>query len=120
MTAVRGVTKHRPNLPETLDPLGQRLRAPAERRVGRRFVPAPRLVAGHDPGEVGAQARHGGGEAAHGDANERALFRPGQLVVTALHTSLAAAGGSRWRAEGRRDRTTATGQASRSLASRGS
>ena len=34
-------------LPEALDPLGQRLRTPAERRVDGRFVSAPRLVAGH-------------------------------------------------------------------------
>ena len=35
-------------LPETFDPLGQRLRTPAKRRVHRRFVSAQRLVAGHD------------------------------------------------------------------------
>jgi hypothetical protein len=33
---------------EALDPLGQRLRTPAERRVNCRFVSAKRLVAGHD------------------------------------------------------------------------
>ena len=72
-------------LPQAFDPLGQRLRTPAERRVDGRFVSVPRLVAGHDPGEVGAQARHGAGEAAHVDANDRALFCPGQLFFTALH-----------------------------------
>jgi len=78
-------------LPEALDPLGQRLRTPAERRVHRRFVSAQRLVAGHDAfgqrvlGEVGAQARRSVGEVAHIDAYERALFCPGQLFLTALH-----------------------------------
>ena len=40
-------------------------------------------------GEVGAQARHSVGEAAHVDADERALFCPGQLFLTALHISSA-------------------------------
>ena len=35
-------------LPEALDPLGQRLRTPAERRVYRRFVSAQRLVARYE------------------------------------------------------------------------
>ena len=65
-------------LSEALDPLGQRLRTPAERRVDRRFVSAQRLVARHEAfgqvvlGKVGAQARHGGSEVAHVDANETA------------------------------------------------
>jgi hypothetical protein len=43
-------------------------------------------AAGHDAlVEVGAQARHGVGEAAHVNADERALFCPGQLFLTALH-----------------------------------
>jgi hypothetical protein len=72
---------------ETLDPLGQRLRTPAERRVRRRFVSAHRLLAGHDAlVEVGAQASHGVGEAAHADADERALFCPDQSF-TALHVA---------------------------------
>jgi hypothetical protein len=81
-------------LPEALDPLGQRLRAPAERRVYRRFVSAPCLVAGHDAFgqgvrvEVGAQARHSVGEPARVDADERALFRPGQLFLKALHLAI--------------------------------
>ena len=37
-----------PALPKALDPLGQRLRTPAERRVHRRFVSAQRLIAGND------------------------------------------------------------------------
>jgi hypothetical protein len=52
----------------------------------RRLVSAHCVLAGHDAFvEVGAQARHGVGEAAHADANERALFCPGQLFFTALH-----------------------------------
>ena len=80
-------------LPEALDPLGQRLRTRAERRVHRRFVSAQRLVAGHDAfgqgvlGEVRAQARHSVGEVAHVYADERALFCPGQLFLTALHAA---------------------------------
>ena len=80
-------------LPEALDPLGQRLRTPAERRVHRRFESEQRLVAGYDVfgqgvlGEVGAQARHGVGESAHVDADERALLCPGQVFFTALHPS---------------------------------
>ena len=67
-------------LPEALDPLGQRLRTPAERRVHRRFVSAHRLVAGHGAfgqgvlGEVRAQARHSAGKVAHVHADERALL----------------------------------------------
>ena len=78
-------------LPEAFDPLGQRLRAPAERRVHRRLVSAQRLVAGYDAFghgvlvEVRAQARHSVGEVAYVYADERALFRPGQLFLTALH-----------------------------------
>jgi hypothetical protein len=50
--------------PEALDPLGQRLRTPAERRVDGRFVSATRLVAGHGAFvEIRAQARHSVGEA---------------------------------------------------------
>jgi hypothetical protein len=81
-------------LPEAFDPLGQRLRTPAERCVDGRFVSVPRLVTGHDAfgqgvlGEVGAQARHSVGEVAHVDADERALFCPGQLFPTALHGSI--------------------------------
>jgi hypothetical protein len=69
---------------EALNPLGQRLRAPAERRVHRRFESAHCLVAGHDAFgqgvlvEVGAQARHSVGEGAYVHADERALFRPGR------------------------------------------
>jgi len=80
-------------LPEALDPLGQRLRTPAERRVYRRFVSAPCLVAGHDAfGQgvlvaVGAQARHSVREVAHVYADERPLFCPGQLFFTALHAA---------------------------------
>ena len=37
--------------------------------------------------EVGAQARHSVREAAYVYADERALFRPGQLFLTALHGS---------------------------------
>jgi hypothetical protein len=80
-------------LPEALDPLGQRLRTPAERRVHRRFVSAHRLVAGHGAfgqgvlGEVRAQARHSVREVAHIDADERALLCPGQLFLTALHAA---------------------------------
>ena len=65
-------------LPGTFDPLSQCLRAPAERRVTCRFVPAPRLVAGYDASgqrvlvEIRAQARHGVGEPARVDANKRA------------------------------------------------
>ena len=72
-------------LPEAFDPLGQRLRTPAERRVHRRFVSARRLVAGHDAFgqgvlvEVRAPARHSVGEVAYVDADKRALFCPGQL-----------------------------------------
>ena len=52
-------------LPEAFDPLGQRLRTPAERRVDGRFVSAPRLVAGHGAFvEIRAQARDSVGEAA--------------------------------------------------------
>jgi hypothetical protein len=36
-------------------------------------------------GEVSAQARHSVGETAPLDAGERALFRPDQLFLTALH-----------------------------------
>jgi gag-polyprotein putative aspartyl protease len=80
-------------LSEALDPLGQRLRTPAERRVHRRFASAHRLLAGHDAfgqgilGEVRAQACHSVGEPAHVDAHERPLFCPGQLFFTALHGS---------------------------------
>ena len=86
-------------LPVVLDPLGQRLRTPAERRVDRRFVSAHCVLAGHEAFgqriivEVGAQARHSVGEPAHVDADERALFCPGQLFITALHISPPAAGG---------------------------
>ena len=73
-------------LPEALDPLGQRLRTPAERRVHRGFVSAHCLVAGHD--EVGAQARYSVGETAPVDAVERTLFCPGQLFLTGFHTGL--------------------------------
>src|ERR1700722_17922391 len=61
-------------LPEVLDPLGQCLRTPAERRVHRRFVSAHCLLAGYDAvgqgvlGKVYAQARHSVGEPAHVDA----------------------------------------------------
>jgi hypothetical protein len=76
---------------------GQCLQTPAERRVHRRFVSAHRLVAGDDAFgqgvrvEVRAQERHSVGEVAHVYADERALFCPGQLFLTALHgsTSLA-------------------------------
>jgi hypothetical protein len=61
-------------LPEAFDPFGQRLRAPAERRIARRFVSAPRLVAGHVLVE-GADV----------DPQECALFRPAELFFTALH-----------------------------------
>jgi hypothetical protein len=77
-------------LPEALDPLGQRLRTPAERRVYRGFVSAPCLVARHDAFgqgvlvEVRAQARHSVGEFADVYADERALFCPGQVFLTAL------------------------------------
>ena len=75
-----------PVLPEAFDPLGQRLRTSAERRVNGRLVSAPRLVAGYDAfAEVDAQARHSVGEPAHADADERALLCPDQLFVTALH-----------------------------------
>jgi hypothetical protein len=80
-------------LPEVLDPLGQCLRTPAERRVHRRFVSAHRVLAGHDAfgqggvGEVGAQACHSVGEPAHADADKRALFYPGQVFLTALHAA---------------------------------
>jgi hypothetical protein len=80
-------------LPEAIDPLGQRLRTPAERRVHRRFVSAHCVLAGHDAFgqgilvEVGAQARHGVREAAHVCADERPLFRPGQLFFSTLHGS---------------------------------
>jgi hypothetical protein len=53
----------------------------------------PGLIAGHDACgqgvrvEVGAQARHGVGEVAHVDVDERALFCPGQLFLTALHAA---------------------------------
>jgi hypothetical protein len=76
-------------LPEALDPLGQRLRTPAERRVRRRFVSAPCLIAGHDAFgqgvlvEVGGQACHSVGEVAHVDADgARAV-----LSITALHAA---------------------------------
>jgi hypothetical protein len=78
-----------PQRPEPVDHV--RLRTPAERRVHRRFVSAQRLVAGHNAFgqgvlvEVGAQARHSVGEVAHVYADERALFCPGQLFLTALH-----------------------------------
>jgi hypothetical protein len=55
-------------LPEALDPLGQRLRTPAKRRVRRRFVSAHCVLAGHEAFgqgilvEVGAQARHSVGD----------------------------------------------------------
>jgi hypothetical protein len=67
-------------LPEALDPLGQRLRTPAQRRVRRRFVSAHRLLAGYDAfgqgvlGKVHAQARHSAGEGARVYADERALL----------------------------------------------
>ena len=70
---------------EVLNPLGQRLRAPAERRIHRRSESAQRLVAGHDAfgqgvlGEAGAQAPHGAGEVGPVHANERALFAPTRL-----------------------------------------
>jgi hypothetical protein len=81
-------------LPEALDPLSQRLRTPAERRVDGRFVSAPRLVAGHGAFvEIRAQARHSVGEAAHVHANERALLCPGQLFLTALRAADSPAGG---------------------------
>jgi hypothetical protein len=69
------------------------LRTPAERRVHRRFVSAHCVLAGHDAfgqgvlGEVGAQARHSVGEPAHVDADERALFCPGQVFLTAFHAA---------------------------------
>ena len=78
-------------LPEVLNPLGQRLRAPAERRVHRGSEHAQRLVAGYDAfsqgalGEVGSQASHGVGEAAHAHTDERALFCLAQVFVPALH-----------------------------------
>jgi NAD(P)-dependent dehydrogenase (short-subunit alcohol dehydrogenase family) len=78
-------------LREALDPLGQRLRTPAERRVHRRLVSAQRSVVGHDalgrrvPVEGRAQARHGTGEVAPCDAGERELFRPAQVFLAALH-----------------------------------
>ena len=80
-------------LPEALDPLGQRSGTPAERRVRRRFVSAPCLVAGHDAFgqgvcvEVPAQARHSVCELAHVYADERPLFCPGQLFFMALHAA---------------------------------
>jgi hypothetical protein len=75
-------------LPEALDPLGERLRTPAERRVDGRFVSSHGVLTGHGAlVEVGAQARYGVGEAAHADADERALFCPGQLFITALHVA---------------------------------
>jgi hypothetical protein len=75
-------------LPEALDPLGQGLQAPAERSIARRFVSAHCVLAGYDAfAEVGAQARHGVGEAAHADADERPLFCPGQLFLTGLHAA---------------------------------
>jgi hypothetical protein len=48
-------------------------------------------------GEVGAQARHGVGEVAYVDGDERALFCPGQVFLTALHLAIfrVSAGGSR-------------------------
>ena len=55
------------------------MRLQFERRVHRRFVSAPGLVAGHDAFgqgvlvEVGAQARHSVGEVADVDADERAF-----------------------------------------------
>jgi hypothetical protein len=44
-------------LPEALDPLGQRLRTPAERRVHGRFVSAHCALAGHDAFGEGFSAR---------------------------------------------------------------
>ena len=88
--------------PEALDPLGQRLRTPAERRVDGRFVSVPRLVAGHDAFgqgvlvEVGAQARHSVGEVAHVYADERAPLCPGQLFFTALHAAEKSGVAGRW------------------------
>ena len=57
-------------LPEALDPIGQRMRTPAERCVHRRFVSAQRWSLEMTPlvrgvlGEVRAQARHSAGEVA--------------------------------------------------------
>src|ERR1700734_837230 len=51
------------------------------------------VLAGHDAfgqgvlGEAGAQARRSLGEPAHVDADERPLFCPAQLFLTALHGS---------------------------------
>ena len=83
---------------KVLNPLGQRLRAPAERRVHGCSKPAQCLLAGHDAfgqgvlGEVGAQASHGVGEAADAHTDERALFCLAQVFVPALHFRLAAEG----------------------------
>ena len=84
-------------LPEALDPLGQRLRTPAERRVDGRFVSRKRLVAGHDAFGQGFSAM---------SARESPPQRPwkspmsaqmsalrcflGQLFLTALHGSRSA------------------------------
>jgi Resolvase, N terminal domain len=72
---------------EALDPLGQRLRTPGERRVDRRvdrrFESEQRLVAGHDAfgqgalGEVRAQPRHSVVELAHVPVD-------GRLMLTVL------------------------------------
>ena len=68
---------------EARDPLGQRLRTPAERRVDRRFESEQRLVAGHDAfgqgvlGEVRAQPRHSAVELAHVPVD-------GRLMLTVL------------------------------------
>ena len=83
---------------KVLNPIGQRLRAPAKRRVHRGSEPAQRLLAGYDAfsqgvlGEVGAQASHGVGEAAHAHTDKRALFCLAQVFVPALHFRLAAEG----------------------------
>ena len=84
---------------EVLNPLGQRLRAPAERRVHRCFESAQCLFAGHDAfsqgvlGEVCSQAPHGVSEAAHAHTDERTLFCPGQVFVPAPHLASCAFSG---------------------------
>jgi hypothetical protein len=74
---------------EARDPLGQRLRTPAERRVDSRFESEQRLVAGHDAfgqgvlGEVRAQTRHGAVELAHvaqGRCSSRLLTSPSSAL----------------------------------------
>ena len=67
---------------EARDPLGQRLRTPAERRIDRRFESEERLVAGHGAfgqglGEVRAQPRHSAVELAHVPVG-------GRLMLTVL------------------------------------